>query len=273
VAPDLAAAAAERVFLRPPRYRAPAKEAGWAAGAEPLGLPWPAGPLAAWSWGTGERTALLVHGWAGRGFQLGAFVAPLVGRGFRVVAFDGPGHGRSPGRRSSLVEMVAAVAVALERLGGADLVVGHSLGAAAAAAALDRVRPRRPAARLAAVAPSIDFDGVLDRFGAMTGFTPEVTRRMRRRIEARFGIAWTELSGLNFAARMEVPLLVVHDRDDRDVPWEEGSALAAVWPGARLLTTRGLGHRKVLRDPAVLAAVAEFAAAESAAVAESLSSS
>jgi len=25
------------------------------------------------------------------------------------------------------------------------------------------------------------------------------------------------------------PLLVVHDRDDREVPWEDGAAIAAAW--------------------------------------------
>jgi hypothetical protein len=55
-----------------------------------------------------------------------------------------------------------------------------------------------------------------------------------------------------------VPLLVVHDRDDREVPWHDGAAIAAAWPGAALFTTEGIGHRKVLRDSRVVARVVDF---------------
>ena len=54
---------------------------------------------------------------------------------------------------------------------------------------------------------------------------------------------------------------MIHDQDDREVPLPHGERLAAAWPGARLVTTTGLGHRRILRDPAVLdAVVAELAA-------------
>ena len=43
----------------------------------------------------------------------------------------------------------------------------------------------------------------------------------------------------------------------RDFTFADGEALGAV-PGAELLATDGLGHRRVLRDPGVLAAVASF---------------
>ena len=54
---------------------------------------------------------------------------------------------------------------------------------------------------------------------------------------------------------------MVHDQDDAEVRWAEGAAIAAAWPGAELLTTRGLGHRRILRDPAVVAHVTDFIAA------------
>lgn len=52
--------------------------------------------------------------------------------------------------------------------------------------------------------------------------------------------------------------LVVHDEDDVDVPWQDGKTYAEAWPGSRLMTTTGLGHRRIVREPEVLAAVAEF---------------
>jgi pimeloyl-ACP methyl ester carboxylesterase len=60
---------------------------------------------------------------------------------------------------------------------------------------------------------------------------------------------------------MTAPLLVIHDRDDQDTLWSEGAALADAWPGARMMSTEGLGHRRILREPSVIEAAAEFVTA------------
>jgi pimeloyl-ACP methyl ester carboxylesterase len=54
------------------------------------------------------------------------------------------------------------------------------------------------------------------------------------------------------------PLLLVHDRQDAETGWADSDAIARAWPGARLVTTTGLGHRRILGDPAVVAEVAGF---------------
>jgi hypothetical protein len=65
-----------------------------------------------------------------------------------------------------------------------------------------------------------------------------------------------------FARDLPLTALVIHDREDVEVPWREGAAIAAAWPGAELLTTQGLGHRRILRDPAVVARVSTFLEAQ-----------
>jgi pimeloyl-ACP methyl ester carboxylesterase len=59
-------------------------------------------------------------------------------------------------------------------------------------------------------------------------------------------------------------LLVVHDRRDRETPYPDAVDLAESWPGAVLLSTSGLGHRRVLTDPDVVRAVTDFVAAADA---------
>jgi hypothetical protein len=56
---------------------------------------------------------------------------------------------------------------------------------------------------------------------------------------------------------------VIHDRNDSQVPWKQGAALARHWPGARLLTTQGLGHGRILDDDAVARAAVDFIAGRS----------
>ena len=44
------------------------------------------------------------------------------------------------------------------------------------------------------------------------------------------------------------------------MPWSDGAAIASAKSGARLVTTRGLGHGRVLEAPEVVAQVSKFAA-------------
>jgi pimeloyl-ACP methyl ester carboxylesterase len=60
------------------------------------------------------------------------------------------------------------------------------------------------------------------------------------------------------ARSLPQPVLIVHDRDDGDVPVADAQAIAAAWAGARLVVTQGLGHRGVLRSSEVVHHLLEF---------------
>jgi pimeloyl-ACP methyl ester carboxylesterase len=81
---------------------------------------------------------------------------------------------------------------------------------------------------------------------------------MRGRLERRLGFSWKELNIPAFAPAMRVPLLVIHDRDDREVGWNDGAAIAQSWPDAELVTTTGLGHHRIVSDPGVIRQVVTF---------------
>lgn len=256
VAPARAAWLGERFFLTPPRPPRPAAEREILAGARKRTIEVGAGPLPVWTWGDGPPV-LLVHGWGGRGTQLGAFVPPLLADGFSVVAFDGPGHGQTPPRRVTLPEMAEAVRAVAAAAGPVRAVVAHSIGALAAAVAM-RDEPG-PEAAVFLGAPA-DITGPSFTFAAGLGLSRRARDLMQARIEARVGVPWTALDLRRLAPPAPWPLLVVHDRGDGEVGWQDGVAIARAWPGAALLTTEGLGHRRILRDPTVVAAAAAFIA-------------
>jgi pimeloyl-ACP methyl ester carboxylesterase len=81
---------------------------------------------------------------------------------------------------------------------------------------------------------------------------------MQAAIEERFGLRWSEIEIPRLAPRLKTPALVIHDRGDAFVPWKQGAALARAWPGARLLSTEGLGHGRILEADAVLRAAVDF---------------
>lgn len=252
LAPGLAARQAERLFASPRRHQTPAREQAWLADAAPLELASPSGPLFGYRWGRTGRPVLLAHGWEGRASQLGAFVAPLRQAGFRVLAFDARAHGSSPGRRITAPEAsdgFAAIAAWLdEPLAG---LIAHSLGGNAAAVALAEGALKLERAVLIGTAASLPRGR--DRFADILGLPPPVRARLQARIEQRLGPdVWQRYSALERAGELRAPALIIHDVEDRDIPIEEGRALAEAWPGARFHETRGLGHRRILRDPKVI---------------------
>lgn len=261
-APQFASRLAADLFMKPRRHTTPQRERELLREATPfsvsLGL---ATRLQAWRWGQADQPmVLLVHGWEGRGSQLAAFVPPLLDAGYSVVAFDAPGHGGSTGNRSSLPHFAWAVRGVA---GGVTphAIIAHSLGCAATTLAL---REGMQAGRVVFVAPPLNPSDYVMRFGDILGISGPVLERMKLRIEERFLRRWSDYA-LDVTARdMTAPLLVVHDHDDEETFHAEGAALAAAWPGAQMLSTTGLGHRRVLRDRAVVDAVAKFVSARPA---------
>src|SRR5262245_12740123 len=91
-----------------------------------------------------------------------------------------------------------------------------------------------------------------------TADAESVRSAMQSAIEARFGVPWEELEIARMAPRLAARALLIHDRDDRMVPWTQGRAFAQHWPGARFLLTAGLGHGRILQDDGIVRAIADF---------------
>ncbi len=257
ISPALAGAWVYRLWFRPRRHPEPQQEKAWRASAEALAVTHRGRPLAVHAWGAGP-TVLLIHGWNGRGAQLGAFAAALTRAGFRVVAFDTPAHGRSPGQATDIPEIAEAIQAVAAVCGPVRAVIGHSFGVACA---LYAVQQGLKVERLVAIAPPADIHGLAQKFFGVLAVPAAVRAVFRRKFEARFGTdVWQRFSPEVLARQMGVPGLIVHDQDDIDMPWQEGAAVARAWPGAQFVRTAGLGHRRILRDPEVLARVTAFIA-------------
>jgi pimeloyl-ACP methyl ester carboxylesterase len=148
-------------------------------------------------------------------------------------------------------------------------VVAHSLGAGATAmAVLDGL----PARRLVLIAPAPDPNDFALRFAAGLGFGDRIHTGVLRRLERRTGRPMSDFDAVTRAgaaaeARSAAadedteaapPLLVIHDHRDGVIPHSQGSAIATAWQGAELLSTSGLGHHRILRDPEVVRSAVEF---------------
>jgi alpha/beta hydrolase family protein len=168
-----------------------------------------------------------------------------------------PPPGPAGPRRSTILEFADALAAVVAANGPAHAVVAHSLGATAAAFAM---RDGLAVGRAVFVAPMADPLPYTRVFAGRLGFGERVRTRLIRRVERRVGLPMSAFAVPAMAGTLATPppLLLLHDREDAETGWSDSAAIAEAWPGARLVSTTGLGHRRILRAPAVVAEVVAF---------------
>lgn len=259
-APGQALDTAARLFSTPPRFAHSARELEFLATGVRFTVPSTFGAIAAWRFGRVDQpVVLLSHGWGGRGAQLRSFVPALVAAGYQPVLFDHLGHGSSESGESTLVHFehgLDAVARHLEA-GGTSIaaVIGHSLGAAAAGAWLNRTGRQL---RAVLVASPTSLARYSSYFARKLGIPEKLRHAMQERFERRLGRPWQDFELPQSVANVRAPALVIHDTADGDVAFASGLALARAWPQARFVATFGLGHRAILRDVAVVRDAIDF---------------
>ncbi len=218
------------------------------------------GRAVTYRWGDGARPVLLVHGWQSRGSRLSEFVPGLLARGYSVITFDAPGHGDATGRSTTILDYRAIVTALHDRYGTFDGLVAHSLGALGSFYALHHgVR----AERVVTIGGVCDFDFLIEEFSSEFRLRDQLTERLRdqvgRRLFPDMPSERTPFSVTHAVATVRAPLLVVHDEGDTRIDVSQGRRIAAAFgEQAQLVTTRDLGHRRILVDADVVRTVLDF---------------
>jgi pimeloyl-ACP methyl ester carboxylesterase len=200
-------------------------------------------------------SALMVHGWTGEASFMSAFAEQLRRRGFRVVLFDFPAHGRSAGRRTNLIACAHAVREIAEALGPIHFVVAHSLGGHAAllAGGGGPPMPRAyPFQAFVLVSMPNKFADVTRAFGERLGLRPAAQRSYERRLERLAHRSIAEFTGAKLLAATGRPALLLHARDDMEIPFANAEEIAGQALPLELVSFEGLGHRKILYAPPVV---------------------
>ena len=215
------------------------------------------GRVVTYAWGDGARPVLLVHGWGARASRFAAIVTALVERGYSPVSYDAWAHGATPGRARTIPDHRVVIAALEAEHGRFEGVVAHSFGVPVA---LYAVRDGLDVGRVVAISGMGDFGYLVDSFCAGLGVRPIVNPLLRRAIERTFfagdDTIWARFSAQPMPGR---EVLVVHDAGDAIVARNQAEILmSALGEDARLLETTGLGHGRILRDPDVVAAAADF---------------
>ena len=213
--------------------------------------------VATYQWGDlqSQPRVLLAHGWSSYALRFLPWVRALRDAGYAVITFDQPGHGNSDAGRCTLACFARTLQRVADRYGPFDAIVAHSMGGTAAMLAM---ADGAEAKRAVLIAPAADPDAATTRFARQVGLVDGIVPRIQRHLEAQTGVGVRDLAAHVRVPALAVPALIVHDLADSEVPWEEGESYARHWPGARLISTEGLGHNRIVNDPATIEAGLRF---------------
>jgi pimeloyl-ACP methyl ester carboxylesterase len=264
VSPRLAARVTFWLFLKPQRRGLTESDSEIMAGARVHAVTAGTSAFRVYEWGpvtrTDTRTVIILHGWGSRAGRFSLLAADLAARGWRVLAIDAPGHGLSAGSRSSLPQFMAALDTVATRLGPAQAIIGHSLGALAVVCARATSAPAWFASLQKLVLISIPSGApfLTNAFLQMFRIGPATASHLRRQFRQHFGTDPGFFMALPDATLRRLPTLLVHDRGDDIVPFAHSQELLAAFANARLLATDTLGHSALTRDAATIGAITEF---------------
>jgi len=254
-----AAAAWMRFFFkRPPRPKLRPEEKAWRQRARTELLPVESigKTIQTYRWGKGDKKVLVAHGWGGHGTSLWKLIKRLTDEGYQVYSFDAPAHGQSPTRSTLMLEFIESIKAMDRAYGPFYAAVGHSMGGISAlnAAGSHGFRPQK----LVLVGIPDSIERIFYGFADALGLSPEVAERNIDYLERVYGMAIDKISGSHNAARTRIPVLLIHDKDDKEVPYTEAENIARHLKNGRLILTEGLGHRRIIREPEILNQIAAF---------------
>jgi len=256
LAPSLAHRYFVKLFFTPLRFTVPEKEKKAETFAAGFSIEVAGKKVQCYAWGAGP-TVLLVHGWGGRATQFRRFIKPLTAMGYGVVGFDGPAHGNSEGKQTSIREFEEALHKIYEKIGEPVAIVAHSFGGGAA---LFSAMNGLPVTKLINIASPTIGDEIINTYLKAIHGSDSTRDFFKKHMLKTYGKSFDEFTSSYFIQHLPRPveLLLVHDEDDKEVAIKHAEELIKLYPTARLIRTKGLGHTRILKDDGVINACVTF---------------
>ncbi len=257
LSPAMAAKYAMKLFITPMKFKLPKREEAMERDSkqENLDIPSLNKKIRVYHLGESSKKVLLVHGWSGRGTQLWSIADALVKQGYSTVSFDAPAHGKSTGKTSDMTEFIACIHELDKKYGPFEYAIGHSLGAMAV---LNAVKRGFDIKKAVTIGSGDIIEDIMKDFTEKLGMNIATCKAMIKLFEKKFGTTINSYSAYIAAQEVSIPVLVIHDTKDEDVPVTAAHHIHEHLANAELIITEGLGHRKILGDDKVIKEIIKF---------------
>lgn len=201
---------------------------------------------------------LITHGFSSYAYKFEKYITALHKKGFEVLAFDAPGHGNSDGERINVLMYRDCILQIEKKWGALYAIIGHSLGGFAASLAIEKLSNQHDR-KLILIAPATETKTAILQFTDMMKLSESVQLALIETIEKLANEPLTYFSTVRAVKATETPTLWVHDTDDKICPYQDTEPIRLHKPRhLRFITTEGLGHNKIYRDPKIVKTIIDF---------------
>ena len=210
--------------------------------------------IATYQWQADGPTILLAHGWESNASRWKYILDDLKSQNFNIIALDAPVHGASGGKLFNAVLYSECLAEAIKHFQPMAL-IGHSVGGMASVFCqynnnFDTIK------KLVLLGAPAHFTGVFSRYKSMMGYNNRISNGLDNLVLQRFGKPVDYFSAANFTQSISADGLIIHDKHDKIIPYEDALEFNSNYENAELITTTGFGHG--LRDVSLTPKIIDF---------------
>ncbi len=253
----LATKFAVKLFTTPFRFNTPEREKMMAKSAqkEILFIPEINKSIMVYTYGYSQKKVLLIHGWSGRGTQMYKIADKLLENGYMTISFDGPAHGKSSGKTTMMTEFITTAKFIEQKYGPFEIAIGHSLGGMTV---LNTIKQGVNFKKAVVIGAGDIITDIITNFIKKLQLKPILIKKIKQHFLQKFGEDIDHLSASFAAKYVKIPVLVIHDTEDYDVPVSCAYHIRQNLEKGELLITNKLGHRRILKNNAVIKNVIQF---------------
>ena len=198
---------------------------------------------------------MLMHGWSGRATNFFKIIEKLMLLDCDIYAFDAPAHGKSSGATTNLPEFILTLDTLLNQGGPFEAVLGHSGGGFSSA----HVCAHHPEIKkLILISPFDQSMDLFENYFDLIGLGQKARKLMLDYFFRKTNKKISEFSTAFSARSIQANTLVIHDENDREVALFNAVNIDKNLKKGRLIITKGLGHRRILRDDRVIDEIFDF---------------
>lgn len=210
--------------------------------------------ITTYRWSGRNKTILLAHGWESNAARWEYILEDLKAQDYNIIALDAPAHGNSGSNQFNAIlysEFINVVAKKFEP----EVLIGHSVGGMASIFCLHNYDLPSVKKLISLGAPA-HFTGVFSRYKEMMGYNKRVSDGLEKIVVERFGKSTDYFSASNFTKDFKAEGLIIHDKKDKIIPYNDALLFEKSYTNGKLLTTKGFGHG--LKDKSITPKIIKF---------------
>lgn len=203
--------------------------------------------IATYRWVGTNKTILLVHGWESNATRWHDLIKLLKAHNHTIIALDAPAHGKSGGKEFNAILYSKFINHVLKKY-KPEIIIGHSVGGLSSIFCLHQ-NESEFVDKLIMLGSPAHFRGVFMRYMSMMNYNQSVERAASELIKERFGNYPDHYSIESFADKIYCKTLIVHDKNDPVIPFDDAVILNHHIKGSELFVAENSNHS--LKDKSV----------------------